>query len=450
MKIAIAGGGIGGLTLALMCHRQGLDVDVWEASESVRPLGVGINLLPHAVRELMALGLHDALAGMAIETSSLSYYNKLGQRIWNEPRGRSAGYDWPQFSIHRGEFQMLLYRTAVERLGADRVHVGHAIETIDSTGSGPGERARFTLRRRADNASVDSEADVLVGADGIHSAVRRHFYPAGDAPRFSRRLLWRATTETTPYLDGRSMFMAGHQDQKFVAYPISEPSRRGGRSLVNWIAELRVPDDYPDTPPRSDWNREVDKSVFRAAFANWRWDWIDIPALIDGAPAIYEFPMVDKDPLPRWTFERVTLLGDAAHPMYPIGSNGSAQAIMDARYLTDCLADCQRTRGDIGYALREYEAERLPRTAGIVLRNRMNGPEQVMQMAEERAPNGFRAIDDVIARHELEAVAQRYKQLAGFDRQSLQAQGQKECLEEGRNKNLTQRALPATGKGDTR
>ncbi len=417
MKIAIAGGGIGGLTLALLCHQNGIAVEVWEASEELRPLGVGINLLPHAVRELAALGLEDALARIAIETSSLSYYNKFGQQIWHEPRGRAAGYDWPQFSVHRGEFQMLLYQTAVARLGADRIHTGHALESIISIGGTSGEPARFTLRRRSDNAVVEAQADVLVGADGIHSAVRRHFYPQGDAPQFSRRLLWRATSDAAPYLDGRSMFMAGYQDQKFVAYPISEPLRAQGRSRINWIAELRVPDNYPDTPPRSDWNRQVDKSVFRAAFENWRWEWIDIPALIDGAEAIYEFPMVDKDPLPRWTFGRVTLLGDAAHPMYPIGSNGSAQAIVDARYLTDCLLN----EPDLGYALREYEAERLPRTAGIVLRNRMNGPEQVMQLAETRAPQGFARIDDVIARSELEAIAQRYKTLAGFGQQQLRA-----------------------------
>ncbi len=417
MKIAIAGGGIGGLTLALLCHRNGFDVEVWEASETLRPLGVGINLLPHAVKELSALGLQDALAAMAIETSSLSYFNKFGQQIWHEPRGRAAGYDWPQFSVHRGEFQMLLYRTAVARLGADRIHTGHALESIESTGEKSGEPTQFTLRRRSDNVLVQAHADVLVGADGIHSAVRAQFYPSGDAPRFSRRLLWRATSDAAPYLDGRSMFMAGHQDQKFVAYPISEPMRAQGRSRINWIAELRVPEDYPEAPPRSDWNRQVDKSVFRAAFAGWRWKWIDIPALIDSAEAIYEFPMVDKDPLPRWTFGRVTLLGDAAHPMYPIGSNGSAQAIVDARYLSDCLCN----ERDINYALREYEAERLPRTAGIVLRNRMNGPEQVMQLAEVRAPQGFARIDDVIARSELEAIAQRYKTLAGFGQQQLQA-----------------------------
>jgi len=413
MKIAIAGAGIGGLSLALMLHQRGVEVDVYEAVEQIRPLGVGINLLPHAVRELSELGLQEALAADAIETSSLSYYNKFGQPIWSEPRGRAAGYDWPQFSIHRGELQMALYRAAQQRLGAGRVHTGHAFESCVQDSDG----VHCTFRRRGDGEALTVTADVLVGADGIHSAVRRMLHPVGDAPRFSGRMLWRAVTEGAPYLDGRSMFMAGHQDQKFVAYPISGAAQREGRSLINWIAELRVADG---ALPATDWNRKVDKSVFAAAFADWKWDWIDIPALIDGAQAIYEFPLVDRDPLPRWTEGRVTLLGDAAHPMYPIGSNGSAQAILDARYLADCLLPCATAGADVNYQLREYEAERLPRTAGIVLRNRMNGPEQVMQIAEQRAPQGFADIDSVISRAEREEIALRYKRLAGFDRQSLQ------------------------------
>jgi 2-polyprenyl-6-methoxyphenol hydroxylase-like FAD-dependent oxidoreductase len=411
MKVAIAGGGIGGLALALMLKQRGIDTEVYETVAEIRPLGVGINLLPHAMRELTELGLQPAIAEIAIETASLSYYNKFGQKIWIEPRGRAAGYDWPQYSIHRGELQMLLLTTAIERLGADRVHCGHAFESC--TQEGKDVAVGF---RRGDGQPVEVRADILVGADGIHSAVRRFFHPQGDAPRFSGRMLWRAVTEAPPYLDGRSMIMAGHQDQKFVCYPISEPLRRQGRSLINWIAELRVGDQ---ALARADWNRRVDKSVFRDRFANWKWDWIDLPAIIDGAAAVYEFPLVDKDPLPRWTFGRVTLLGDAAHPMYPIGSNGSAQALLDARYLADCLAGMP----DPGYALREYEAERLPKTAAIVLRNRMNGPEQVMQIVEERAPGGFSDIDAVISHAELEEISLRYKRIAGFDRQSLQNQG---------------------------
>ncbi|SMP74615.1 flavin-dependent oxidoreductase [Noviherbaspirillum suwonense] len=408
MKVAIAGGGIGGLTLALMLHERGIDVHVYEAVGEIRPLGVGINLLPHASQQLCRLGLESVLAAQGVETSTLAYFNKFGQEIWREPRGRAAGYDTPQYSIHRGELQMSLLQAVQERLGADRIHCGHAFRSFEQVA----DTVLSTFVRQADQAEVQVESDVLVGADGIHSAVRRFMYPQGDQPRFSGRMLWRAVTQAEPFMDGRSMFMAGHQDQKFVCYPISEPLRKQGRSLLNWIAELRVPDGEP---PKSDWNRKVDKAVFSKPFDSWKWGWIDIPALIDAAEVVYEFPLVDRDPLPRWTFERVTLMGDAAHPMYPIGSNGSAQAILDARYLADCLS------GEDGllYALREYEAERLPRTTGIVLRNRMNGPEQVMQLAEQRAPDGFSDIADVVPRSELEAISLRYKRLAGFDKDTL-------------------------------
>ncbi|WP_151638438.1 flavin-dependent oxidoreductase [Noviherbaspirillum aerium] len=410
MKVAIAGAGIGGLTLGLMLHERGIDVEIFEAVSEMKPLGVGINLLPHASQQLCQLGLEQLLAEKGIETSTLAYFNKLGQEIWREPRGRAAGYPFPQFSIHRGELQMTLLQIAIERIGADRIHAGHAFASFKQVADKV--LSRFT--RRADGSEVEIESDVLVGADGIHSAVRRFLYPAGDEPRFSGRMLWRAVTEAEPYMDGRSMFMAGHQDQKFVCYPISEPLRKQGRSLINWIAELRVPNGEL---PKTDWNRKVDKSVFEQPFQSWKWDWIDIPSIINGAAEIYEFPLVDRDILPRWTYERVTLLGDAAHPMYPIGSNGSAQAILDARYLCDCLTGDSNT----SYALREYEAERLPRTAGIVLRNRMNGPEQVMQLAEERAPQGFSHVNDVIPQETLESISLRYKRLAGFDKDSVRS-----------------------------
>ncbi|AYD63393.1 flavin-dependent oxidoreductase [Achromobacter sp. B7] len=413
MQIVIAGAGIGGLTLALMLHRRGIECRVYESAQELRPLGVGINLLPHAVSELEQLGLMPALAERAIETSQLHYYNKFGQPIWREPRGVQAGYPLPQFSVHRGEFQMLLAQAVRDRLGNDAIVTGMALESAEQDADG----ATAVFRRRADGSLHRVRGDILVGADGIHSALRRQLHPVGDEPRFSGRMLWRAVTEALPYLDGRSMFMAGHQDQKFVCYPISEPLRREGRSLINWIAELSVPGAEL---PATDWNRQVNKSVFADKFANWRWDWIDIPAIIDGAEAIYEFPLVDRDPLPRWTRGRVTLLGDAAHPMYPIGSNGSAQAILDARCLSDWLAQAAGGRVRTPeIALLEYEAERLPRTAGIVLRNRLNGPEQVMQMAEERAPQGFTDIHDVMAHEELAAVSLRYKQLAGFDPAAL-------------------------------
>jgi 2-polyprenyl-6-methoxyphenol hydroxylase-like FAD-dependent oxidoreductase len=409
MKIAIIGAGIGGLTLALKLHQQGIDCEVFESVTALRPLGVGINTLPHAVRELDGLGLLPALREIAIETASLSYYNKLGQRIWSEPRGVAAGYPVPQFSVHRGELQMLLYRVACERLGAARIHTDCAFESLQQDAQGVTAR----LRDRAGTASREVRADVLVGADGIHSAVRRFFYPSGDPLRYSGRMFWRGVTEGAPFLDGRSMFMAGHSDQKFIGYPISEPLRREGRARINWIAELSWPSD---TVPVTDWNKQVDKRAFAGRFAGWKWDWIDIPAIIDSAATIFELPLNDRDPLPRWTFGRATLLGDAAHPMYPNGSNGAAQAILDAAVLTDWLVQLRDGRvRDAHYVLREYEADRLPKTTGIVLRNRLTGPELCMELAEQRAPGGFADVGTVFEPGELEAISLRYKRLAGFD-----------------------------------
>jgi 2-polyprenyl-6-methoxyphenol hydroxylase-like FAD-dependent oxidoreductase len=403
MRAVVIGGGIGGLTAALSLHQLGIQVRVYEAAARITALGVGINLLPHSVRVLDGLGLLPALRATAIETAALSYYNKLGQLIWTEPRGLAAGYPWPQFSIHRGELQMILLAAAQERLGADAVVTGHALESFEARG----ERVACRLADRERGVVLDDEADLLIGADGIHSTVRRRFYPDEGPASFSGRYLWRATTPSAPFLGGRTMIMAGYQDQKFVAYPISKAALDAGRSLTNWIAELAVPGVVP---PRSDWNKRVAATVFRERFANWKFGWLDVPALIDGAESIFEFPMVDRDPLPVWSRGRVTLLGDAAHPMFPIGSNGASQAILDARALADALAE----ERDVPAALARYEAQRRPATAAIVHSNRRHGPEIVLDMAEERAPQGFARVEDVFAPGELEGVAASYKQIAGF------------------------------------
>jgi 2-polyprenyl-6-methoxyphenol hydroxylase-like FAD-dependent oxidoreductase len=416
MRVGIVGGGIGGLTLALQLHQRGIECEIWEAASELKPLGVGINLLPHAVRELSSIGLQARLADIAIETSTLSYFNQFGQPIWSEARGRAAGYDWPQFSIHRGEFQMLLAEVTQERLGSACLQTGLRAEGFTPVDQGVMVHLKQRSANGGDETLIHKTVDIVVASDGIHSAIRRQLYPPERDPlRFAGRMLWRAVTESEPYLDGRTMFMAGHQDQKFVAYPISEPLRRRGRSLINWIAELRVsPESLQD-----DWNREVPKATFDQAFASWKWPWINIPDLIERAEVVYEFPLVDKDPLPRWTAGRLTLLGDAAHPMYPIGSNGSAQAILDAGCLADALEQAQLGHMSPEMALLEYEADRLAKTTGIVLKNRLNGPEQVMQMAHERAPQGFADVHEVITHQELEAVSQRYKRVAGFDKQSV-------------------------------
>ncbi|WP_328958980.1 flavin-dependent oxidoreductase [Kitasatospora purpeofusca] len=375
MKITVAGAGIGGLATALSLHAAGFDqVVVHEAAGEIRPLGVGINLLPHAVRELTELGLAERLAAIAVPTAELAYFNRYGQAIWCEPRGLGAGYRWPQYSVHRGRLQMLLLDAVRERLGAHAVRTGSRI------------------------AGLRHDCDLLVGADGIHSAVRAALFPGEGAPPWNGLVLWRGTTRAEPFLTGRSMIMAGDGTQKFVAYPIGD-----GR-LVNWIAE-RPLDGEP--PERGNWNRHADLAAVVAHFADWRFDWLDVPAVIAGAGAAFEYPMVDREPLPHWSGDGVVLLGDAAHAMYPIGSNGASQAIIDARVLAHSLATTGSTAA--------YEEIRRPATTALQLANRRQGPEVVMKLAHERAPGGFDDIEAVVPLAERAEISASYKRTAGFD-----------------------------------
>ena len=410
MKILIAGAGPAGLTAALHLQRRGFDVTVFESVTELRPLGVGLNLLPHAVRELTLLDLDEQLAAISIPTAELSYHNKFGQLIWREPRGRNAGYRWPQYSVHRGRLQMLLLETAKARLGGDKIRAGQHLDSFDQDDAGV--TARF-IDRSTGQAAGEIRGDVLIGAEGIHSVVRRAFYPHEGTPPFSGRMRWRAMTEAPPFLSGRSMIMAGHADQKFVAYPICPDAVARGSSLINWVAELRVGGEKAPIP--RDWNRLADKERFAPAFKQWRFDWLDVPALIEGAKVVYEFPMVDRDPVPRWSHVRVTLLGDAAHPMYPVGSNGASQGILDAAALAEALT----SEPDPVAALKRYEAARLEPTAKLVRTNRQHGPELVMQLAEERAPNGFKDVATVFVPDELEEISSRYKLIAGFNPDQL-------------------------------
>ena len=376
----------------------------------IRPLGVGINMLPHAVRELTELGFAEKLEVTGIRTRELVYANRHGQQIWQEDRGVHAGYDWPQYSIARGALQIILLEVARNRLGDGRIVSDH--ELVDFSQSNDQVTAHFH-RRSTDERLDPVVGDVLIGADAMHSVVRHHFYPDEGDPIWSGRVLWRATTEGEPFRSGRSMVMAGHEDQKFVCYPISREAEKQGRSLINWIAELRIRDRA--TWRREDWNRTTDVADFLPDFEDWDLGWIKVPDIIRGAETVYEYPMVDRDPLDRWSFERVTLLGDAAHPMYPIRSNGASQAIIDGRILALKLAIID----DPVAALEAYEVERRPLTNRIVLANRGNGPDQVMQLAEERAPGGFDDLYAVIHPDEHRDIAQQYKMVAGFDKDEL-------------------------------
>jgi 5-methylphenazine-1-carboxylate 1-monooxygenase len=414
MTVLIIGGGIGGLTTALSLHQIGVPCRIFESVPKVEPLGVGINTLPHAVRELTELGLQDALAQTAIPTTGLAYYSKRGQPIWNEPRGLAAGYNWPQFSIHRGELQMILLAAVTERLGSDAILTNHHLTRFEETPAGV--RAHF-IDKRTGASQPAHEGTLLIAADGIHSSIRALFYPDEGPPIWNGAIMWRGITRGRAYLDGRTMIMAGHEFQKFVCYPLSREALEKGEAVINWIAERKF---KPDAEwRREDWNRPGKLEDFLPVFEDWRFDWLDVPEIIKTASACYEYPMVDRDPLPRWTQGRVTLLGDAAHPMYPIGSNGASQAILDARVLAREI----KAKGTTEAALQAYEYERRPATSRIVLANRGNGPETVMQLVEQRAPNGYARIEDVLTRAELEEAAAGYKRLAGFDKEQLNARG---------------------------
>ncbi|NQW10631.1 MAG: flavin-dependent oxidoreductase [Alphaproteobacteria bacterium] len=410
MTVLIIGAGIGGLATALSLHQAGVPCRVFESVDRIAPLGVGINVLPHAVRELTELGLADALANTGVATAELAYYSKHGQRIWAEPRGLDAGYRWPQYSIHRGELQMILYGAVEARLGPGAIVTGHHLAGWEETPGGV--RATFTGKRSEGNGT-SVEGSLLVAADGIHSAARATLTPDEGPPIWNGAILWRGTSLAPPFLSGRTMIMAGHEFQKFVCYRIDPHLDPAGNTQINWVAERKFEPDHAWR--REDWNRRARRADYRPYFEDWRFDWLDIPDLLDRAEAVFEYPMVDRDPLDRWTHGRMTLLGDAAHPMYPIGSNGASQAMLDARVLTRAVLD----HGLTPEALDAYEADRRPATAKIVLANRGNGPEQVMQMVEARAPDGFERIEDVLSREELEDAAGAYKKLAGFDKDAL-------------------------------
>ncbi|MEV0998854.1 flavin-dependent oxidoreductase [Nonomuraea sp. NPDC050202] len=386
MRVVIAGAGIAGLTAALSLHAAGItDVTVHEAVAELHPLGVGINILPHAIRELIELGLADRLAAIGVATADLTFLTSRGQRIWSEPRGLAAGYRWPQYSIHRGRLQMMLLEAVRERLGPGAVVLGSPV------------------------TGLDHDADLLVGADGIRSTVRQALFPGEGEPLPGGDVLWRGTTYARPFMTGRSMLMVGDSTQKLVIYPIAPPED-DGTQLVNWAIQRAA---HVEGVPRGDWNRPVGVEKVLPHVEGWHCDELDVRALIANAHQVLEYPLVDRDPLPYWSTDRVTLMGDAAHPMYPTGSNGGTQAVIDARVLAYALAN--------GLGLEFYEEQRRPVTSNVVLANRGDGPEVILRLTHERAPHGFGDIEDVMPLAEREEIALRYKKLAGFEPATLNA-----------------------------
>jgi 5-methylphenazine-1-carboxylate 1-monooxygenase len=403
MKVIVVGGGISGLSLALSLHQIGLEPHIFESAPTFQFLGVGINIQPHAARELAELGLGEQLGRNSISTAALAYYNKHGQLIWSESRGLAAGYRWPQHSVARGTLQQLLLEAAQERLGSHRIHPGHHLARFEARRDGV--TAEFIDRQRGGDA-VSVDGDVLVGADGIHSTVRRALSSSRETLHYEGFINHRGIAAFPPYLGGATMVIAGHRDQRFVAYPIRRLA--DGRRLINWICLLHTDDPLM---PLEEWGVHADKTVLLAKFADWQFDWLDIPKLIAATDEVFAFPDVDRDPLPRWSFGRVTMVGDAAHPMLPVGSQAGSQAIVDGRDLAAAL----NRFADPVEALQCYERERIDAMNGMILRNRSLGPETVMQMAEERAPNGFSDIAAVLSADELQEASLSFKRAAGFD-----------------------------------
>lgn len=418
VDVLIAGAGVGGLTAALSLHAAGIGARVVEPVQVLRPVGVGINLLPHAVRELTELGLGDALAATGVPTAEMVHYDRHGNRIWGEPRGLALGYRWPQYSLHHGALLTLLLDAVRERLGERAVVTGTSFVRYGET---EGPLLRVVLRDLARGREHTVRVRALIGADGLYSAVRARLHPGEGPPLWNGIRMWRGVTEWHPVFGGRTVAVAGSNTQaKLVVYPVSREAEQRGRALLNWVAEVRVPLEHGAMTGAADWNRGGRLSDVLPHFAGWRIGDLDVPALFAATRRILEYPMVDREPLPWWGRGLVTLLGDAAHPMYPVGSNGGSQAVLDARVLARCLAVHEPDRAA---GLRAYEDIRREATAALVLANRRMPADSLLQAVAERAPDGFDRIEDVLTEAETAGIDAAYRWTTGTDVVELNERG---------------------------
>lgn len=413
--VIIAGGGIGGLATALTLHQIGVPCIVFEAVREMRPLGVGINLQPNAVRELYDLGItEEDLDRVGLPAREWALVGLNGNDIYSEPRGLLAGYNWPQYAVHRGQFHMLLHEKVVKRIGPDAVRLGSRVTGYRKNSDG----SISALIEEVDGSTSDARGTLLIGADGIHSAVRAQMHPTQPPIHWGGAVMWRGTTWAKPIRTGSSFVGLGTHRQRIVFYPISHPNPQTGLAMINWIAEVTM--DNTEGWKQRGWFRQVSIDDFLHHFENWIWDWLDVPALIRQANTVFENPMIDRDPVPTWRDGPVALLGDAAHAMYPTGSNGGSQAIVDARVLGAAMAE----HGVTQEALAAYDNKLCGPISQLILRNRGAGPFGLLNIVHERCGGTFDNIDDVIPPAERAEFMAGYKAAAGFAIEKLNTASQ--------------------------
>ncbi|WP_037914576.1 flavin-dependent oxidoreductase [Sulfitobacter sp. 20_GPM-1509m] len=411
-RVLIAGGGIGGLALALTLHQIGVPCTVFESVRSLRPLGVGINIQPNAVRELFDMGLTaDDLDSVGVPAREWAMVGLNGQDIYAESRGLEAGYNWPQYAMHRGEFHMLLARVLQDRAGDDAIRLGARVTGYEKHDDG----TVTALIEHADGSTSREDGTLLIGADGIHSRVRAQMHPDQPPIHWGGAVMWRGTALAKPIRTGSSFVGLGTHRQRMVIYPISHPDPDTGLALVNWIAEVTM--DDPSERADIGWFREVPIDDFIHHFEDWVYDWLDVPALIRGSDSAYENPMIDRDPVSTWVDGPVALMGDAAHAMYPTGSNGASQAVIDARALGVTFVE----HGVNADALAAYDAKLCGPISELILRNRGAGPFGLLNMLNERSGGEYDDIDDVIPPAERQEFMAKYKAAAGFAIETLNA-----------------------------
>jgi 2-polyprenyl-6-methoxyphenol hydroxylase-like FAD-dependent oxidoreductase len=413
--VLIAGGGIGGMSLALTLHQIGVECVVFESVADLKPLGVGINLQPNAVRELYDLGFDEArLDTIGLQAKEWTLVGRNGKEVYSEPRGLLAGYRWPQYAVHRGKLQMLLYREVLKRLGPKSVKLGHRVTGYRNRPDGRGVTA---LIETLAGERLEIDGALLIGVDGIHSAVRAQMHPDQPPINWGGAIMWRGTSPGLPIRSGASFVGLGSHTHRLVFYPISPPDPETGLSTINWVAEITVDNSLGWT--KGDWNRRAEHSEFMGYFEDWKYDWLDVPDMLGRSTEVFEYPMIDRDPVPSWVDGRVALLGDAAHAMYPTGSNGASQAIVDARVLGAAMVE----HGVTPDALRAYDERLCAPISALVLRNRGAGPFGILNIVDERCGGIFDDINDVIPAHELEEFMAGYKSAAGFAVEKLNAAG---------------------------